>query len=217
MTGAASWMVWTDFGGVLTPPVAETFDRFCAAIDVPPDRLRAALAVLGRDHGGDAMVPLEFGSCTEREWTRRLEEILAADGVLADLSDFTELWFDDRPVNEPWLRWLRELAAGGAAVDVGMLSNMPPAWDPYWRRMVVPQGLFRELVLSGELGLRKPDPRIFAVATRRSGLPAERNILVDDLEANCAGARAAGWRAVRFEDAASAIDAVGALLVGAGR
>jgi putative hydrolase of the HAD superfamily len=41
---------------------------------------------------------------------------------------------------------------------------------------------------------------MFALAAARAGVRPAECVLVDDLEANCAGAIAAGWRAIRFED-----------------
>jgi putative hydrolase of the HAD superfamily len=124
--------------------------------------------------------------------------------VHADLSDFAEKWFADRPPNEPWVRYLRTLRGRGCFV--GMLSNMVPCFEPYWRAMVPPDGLFDDLVLSHEVGTRKPERTIFDLAAGRAGVPAGRCVLVDDLEPHCAAARAVGWHAVHFvtADAAAA-------------
>jgi putative hydrolase of the HAD superfamily len=127
--------------------------------------------------------------------------VLADSGVAVDLSRFGERWFAGRPPNHSWVRRLREFRERG--VFVGLLSNMPPSWDEQWRRMVSPE-LFDDVVLSFQVGSRKPDPEIFALAVRRCGVPAEECVLVDDLPENCAGARATGWQAVHFTDADAA-------------
>ena len=57
---------------------------------------------------------------------------------------------------------------------------------------------FREIVVSGEEKLAKPDPALFALAERRFGLPAERMLFIDDNRANVDAAAACGWHAHHF-------------------
>ena len=54
---------------------------------------------------------------------------------------------------------------------------------------------FFDLVLTSEkAGHAKPDPRVFAEALRRTGATAEKSLMIgDNVEADMAGARAAGW------------------------
>ena len=52
--------IWTDFGGVLTPPVEETFRLFEERYDVPTRPLKDAMAAVGRRYGTDAMGPLDI-------------------------------------------------------------------------------------------------------------------------------------------------------------
>lgn len=195
--------VWTDFGGVLTPPVHETFQSFQERFGVPTHALKEAMAEVGRGYGTDSMGPLDIPLVDEPTWAKQVEEVLADQyGLVADLSDFGERWFDGRPPNHQWVDYLRSVRDRG--VFVGMLSNMPPAWERQWRRMV-PEALFDGIVVSHKAGSRKPEPEIFAAAQALAGRPASRCLLVDDLAVNVAGALAAGWQAVLFTDA----DAVG--------
>lgn len=62
---------------------------------------------------------------------------------------------------------------------------------------------FRDIVVSGDERLVKPDPAIFQLALRRFGVAAEETIFVDDNAANVAGAEAVGIRAHLFRDAAT--------------
>ena len=57
---------------------------------------------------------------------------------------------------------------------------------------------FRGVVVSGEVGVVKPDPAIYRHLTSGFGLVAERCLFIDDQPANVAGARAVGMQAVRF-------------------
>ena len=62
---------------------------------------------------------------------------------------------------------------------------------------------FRDIVVSGDERLVKPDPAIFHLALRRFGLAPEEALFVDDNAANVAGAEAVGIRAHHFRDAAT--------------
>jgi putative hydrolase of the HAD superfamily len=57
---------------------------------------------------------------------------------------------------------------------------------------------FDGLVLSHEVGARKPRPEFFRHAQRLSGCPAEECLFIDDLPANVAGARALGWQGIVY-------------------
>ena len=96
---------------------------------------------------------------------------------------------------------VRELRANG--VGVFGLTNSSPENAP---RSPVVQELFALLdgvVVSGDVGLLKPDPLIYeATAAQFSLVPAE-TWFVDDNAANVAGAAACGWHAMRFTDAAA--------------
>ena len=195
--------VWTDFGGVLTPPVRHTLERFCRLVDIAPGTLLDAMRAVGDRFGTDMMAPLDTPLVGQDEWCRLVEQaVLVSSGQVVDLSGFADRWFADREVNDLWLAELRRAKADGCRL--GLLSNMPPGWDAHWRRMVPPDGLFDHVVLSFEAGHRKPDPAIFELAARRAGVPPGDCVLVDDLPANCAGAAEAGWHAIHFTATAQA-------------
>ncbi len=203
--------MWSDFGGVLTPPVAVTLWRFCADIGVPVDAFQAALRTVAAGYGlEDVMAPLDTPLIDQRSWERQVEHALADVGVTTDLTDFPRRWFVDRAINDEWINRLRALR--GRGVFVGMLSNMPPSWDIHWRKMVSPNGLFDDVILSFQVGCRKPDVEIFQLAAQRADVAPEDCILVDDLSKNCFGAQVARWQAVEFRTANAAGDAVESLL-----
>ena len=56
--------------------------------------------------------------------------------------------------------------------------------------------LFDAVVVSCEIGLRKPDAAMFDHVTTALGVTPGSTVLLDDLEGNVDGARAAGWHAV---------------------
>jgi 2-haloacid dehalogenase len=62
---------------------------------------------------------------------------------------------------------------------------------------------FEAVVVSGEVGLVKPDPAIFRLLVERHGLDPARTVFVDDMPVNVRAAAALGFRAIRFTDAAA--------------
>jgi 2-haloacid dehalogenase len=59
--------------------------------------------------------------------------------------------------------------------------------------------VFREFIVSFQVGAMKPDPRIYEEALRRSGLPATACVFVDDRPANVEGAARVGMHALLFQ------------------
>src|SRR6266513_4872372 len=65
--------------------------------------------------------------------------------------------------------------------------------------------LFDGVVISGEVGLHKPQPEIFRLGAEWIGVAPEECVFVDDLRENCEGAEAVGMTAVRHRNAAETI------------
>ncbi|HSK89941.1 MAG TPA: HAD family phosphatase [Euzebyales bacterium] len=61
---------------------------------------------------------------------------------------------------------------------------------------------FDGLLISGDEGVIKPDPRIYGLLLERYGLTAERTVFIDDRAENVEAARAAGLVGIHFRDAA---------------
>jgi putative hydrolase of the HAD superfamily len=98
-------------------------------------------------------------------------------------------------------------------VRLAVLSNAPTAMGDHVRRQPWSE-LFEKIVISGEIGLIKPDAAIFDYLLRELAAPAGRVAFADDLAENIAGADAAGIRGIRFRGATalrSALADLGAL------
>lgn len=83
------------------------------------------------------------------------------------------------------------------------LSNMPAPYADVVERLGVFAELFDGGVFSGRVGVSKPEPEIYQVATERLGLDPRRLLLVDDKQANLDAAARLGWSGLRFTDAAA--------------
>jgi len=80
-----------------------------------------------------------------------------------------------------------------------LLSN---AWDDL-RQVIAEKWHFEDafdtMIISAEVCLAKPDPRIFQLAVTRLGVEANQSIFVDDMKRNVDGAKAAGLQAIQFQ------------------
>jgi 2-haloacid dehalogenase len=54
------------------------------------------------------------------------------------------------------------------------------------------------ILVSGDVALIKPDPRIFALLMERFAIEPQRTVYIDDVEANVAAARPFGIHAIHF-------------------
>ena len=73
---------------------------------------------------------------------------------------------------------------------------------------------FRGIVVSGQEGIIKPDPRLFAVLLERYGIDPARAVFIDDVAVNTAAAEACGMQGIRFvspEQLAAELEAAGLL------
>ncbi|MGQ4388189.1 HAD-IA family hydrolase [Streptomyces sp. SAS_270] len=202
--------VWTDFGGVLTPPVDVTFTEFADRTGVPLWSLKESMRIVGEKYGTDSMGVIDIPLLDEASWSSELEDVLGGTfGIVADLENFGDRWFAGRPANAAWAGHLETFRARGAFV--GLLSNLPPSWERH-RRFMIDDSHFDGIVCSYAVGSRKPEPEIFEIAAQRAGLAPHQCVLVDDLEKNVAGAIAAGWQAVHFRDADQAARQITGLL-----
>jgi putative hydrolase of the HAD superfamily len=98
--------------------------------------------------------------------------------------------------------WLRRLHAQGRPLHY--LSNMPEPMAQHFERTHDFMSLFESGVFSARVKLVKPEPAIFEHASRAFGRDPSSLLFVDDHLPNIVAARAAGWRAIHFVDAAQA-------------
>jgi epoxide hydrolase-like predicted phosphatase len=72
---------------------------------------------------------------------------------------------------------------------------------------------FDEIIISAEVGLVKPDPRIFRLTAAKLGVTPEQALFVDDFIENVQAAQAEGWQAVHFQNSQQVMAEIKALLV----
>jgi putative hydrolase of the HAD superfamily len=204
--------VISDFGGVLTTPLLEAFSAVQERIDVPLEAYGAAMAHSLEHDGVHPLFALERGEITEREFNDRLEralrELLDRD---VDLSRMAELLMTHLHPNEDLFAYYRSLR-DQRGLRLGILTNNVREWEPLWRAKLPIDEIFDDVVDSAFVGMRKPEPEIYALAIERLGVKAGECAFVDDNELNVDAARQLGFHAVHFRDTGQAIAELDALL-----
>jgi putative hydrolase of the HAD superfamily len=169
-----------DYGGVLTSDVFASFSAFCAAEGLPPEAVRERFR--SDAEARRLLAGLETGALAEAEFEPRFAALLEVRP-----ENLIERLFGGLTLDEPMLAAVA--AARRAGVRTGLLSN---SWGRRgYARERFPE-LFDAVVISGEIGARKPDPAPYALAAERLGLPPQEIVFVDDLPGNLKPARALG-------------------------
>lgn len=162
-------------------------------------------ALRGRFAFDDAYERHERGEIDAARYFEALRRTLAIDLADAELEAGWNALFVGEVAETT-----RLVAEVAPRIPVHLFSNTNPAHQAAWSRDYA-QALrpFRRVFVSSEMGLRKPDRAAFEHVAREIGVPPARILFFDDTEANVAGARAAGLRAVHVrspDDVARALD-----------
>jgi len=183
-----------DFGGVLTTNVFDAFADFCRVEGLAPDTVRDRF--MTDPEARDLLGDLETGRIDEAEFEPRFAALLGverAEGLIDRL--FAGM------VPEPAMLDA-VLAARRRGVRTGLLSN---SWGQERYDRATLEELFDAVVISGEVGMRKPSPEIYALAAERLGREPERIVFVDDLPGNLKPARDIGMATVLHRDAGATV------------
>jgi putative hydrolase of the HAD superfamily len=203
--------VISDFGGVLTTPLLDTFRAFEAASGVSLEALGTAMAAVAQARGSNPLFELETGRMSETEFLDSLADALSTDlGREIRLTGFGERYFEHLEPNHDMIAFMRRLRSEG--YKLAICTNNVREWEPLWRAMLPVDEIFDVIVDSAFVGARKPDPEIYELTLARLDVPARAALLIDDIELNCKAAEEIGIRSVWFRATDQAIDdALGAL------
>jgi putative hydrolase of the HAD superfamily len=197
--------VISDFGGVLTTPLVQSFAAVQDETGIPFEELAKAMARIQEEDGRHPLFELETGRLTEADFLRKLGEALEpALGHRPELHRFSEIYFDALHPNEPMIDLMREVKEQGHRT--ALLTNNVREWEPLWRTMLPVDEIFEVVVDSGFVGCRKPDREIYELTLERLGGTDPRQCLfIDDTNVNCDAARELGMSAVHYRDYEQAI------------
>jgi putative hydrolase of the HAD superfamily len=203
--------VISDFGGVLTTPLIQSFMAFQDETGISTEDLGKAMQAAAAADGENPLFKLERGEITEAAFLEQLSDGLEPLlGHRPQMHRFKEIYFEALQPNRQMIELMRGLKAEG--YRMAMLTNNVREWEPLWRSMLPVDEIFETVVDSGFVGCRKPEGRIYRMTLERIDVPAEACLFVDDVLVNCEGARKAGIRAVHFQDNEQAIAEIRAAL-----
>jgi putative hydrolase of the HAD superfamily len=177
-----------DWGGVLTSNVFDSFRDFCVAEGLAPDAVKRLFREEPRAR--ELVRGLETDALTEDEFGERFGELLELD----DRSRLIERMFG---------------GVRAAGFRTGLISNSMGGAS--YDRDLFPE-LFDGVVISGDVGLHKPQPEIFLLGAERAGVAPAECVFVDDLRENCEGAEAVGMTAVLHRGANTTVPELERLL-----
>jgi putative hydrolase of the HAD superfamily len=186
-----------DWGGVMTNPILDTVNAWLTADGIIPASYLAVMRLwIGQAYGTDVeqspIHALERGECADEEFERALAERLERhDGGTVEPAGLLSRMFAATVVDSTMRDLVRTLRTAG--LRTALLSNS-------WGRAFYPRHLLSDLfdavVISCEIGMRKPEERIFLYTARLLGLAPGECVFIDDIEANVTAAEAVGLIAV---------------------
>jgi len=195
----------SDFGGVLTSPLLDSFAALQDSSGISLDALGKAMGAIWERDGVHPLFELETGRSTESAFLEQLSNALSAGrGARTELHGFGERYFANLHPNERLIDYMRELHDRGYRTAI--CTNNVREWEPLWRAKLPVDEIFDVVVDSAFVGIRKPDPGIYEITLERLGVPAGAALFVDDVELNCHTARELGIEAVWFRDTDQAIE-----------
>ena len=203
--------VISDFGGVLTTPLIQSFSAIQDHTGIPFELMGKAMGKIAERDGKHPLFELETGRVSEVDFLAKLADTLEPElGHRPELHEFKEVYFEALDPNQPMIDVMREAKASGRRM--ALLTNNVREWEPLWRSMLPVDEIFELVIDSAFVGCRKPEPEIYEITLARLGVEPERCLFVDDVEANCDGARALGLTAVHFRENDQAIPEIRAAL-----
>jgi putative hydrolase of the HAD superfamily len=185
-----------DIGGVVTESPFAAFARFEREQGLPAGFLRG---VNSRNPQDNAWARLERGDVDFDTFRALFREEAASVGRPVDPAGLFELLgLPVRPLLLGTLDRLRGRYRLGAVTNTFAASPTSALPETLAAR-------FDVVVASTEVGLRKPDPRIYRLACERLGVAPSRCVFLDDLGVNLKPARAMGMATIKVGDPAAAV------------
>jgi epoxide hydrolase-like predicted phosphatase len=182
-------IIW-DLGGVLM----RTVDP------VPRERLAARFGKSAREleyifYSGESGGRCQLGEITFEQHLENVRHILGF--APEETEDFVRQFWGGDIFDEELVSYIRELRG---KYKTGLLSNAFPNLREWLEEDAKVDGAFDAMIISAEVNIVKPDPRIYHLALESLGTPPQEAIFIDDMVHNIAGAREVGMHTVHFRD-----------------
>ena len=198
-----------DYGGVLTTSIVDSMQVFANEEGIEMDALaRVAMGAYSETDGEDLVSQFETGRIPEDKFSIQFAQRLAQEtGKEIDPERFVNRMFGGVRLEEGMLDAVARTRQAG--FKTALLSNS-------WGLQGYPRERFSELfdvvVISGEVGMRKPQPEIFKFTTDKLGVDPSRCIFVDDHPGHLKAAIEQGITTVLHRSPAETIEELSSLL-----
>jgi putative hydrolase of the HAD superfamily len=187
--------VLIDFGGVITTSVLQAFEQFGELVGAPPGLV---LDLLSQDTAArELLVEHECGRIDADAFDRGFADRLHAHGVVVQRERLSARMQAGLRRDDDTVRLIEDLRAAG--VPIALVSN---AFGRDCYAGFDLDALADVVVISSEVGVRKPSRRIYAIACTRLAIDPRQAVMVDDLQQNLDGAARLGIAGVLHTDAA---------------
>ena len=202
-----------DWGGVMTNPIRDMVAAWLDDEDVDHEHYAAAIrpwvaGAYAQNGEANPIHALERGECTVGEFERLLASRIARrNGVQVAAEGLLTRMFAGSTLAAPMQAAVQVVRAAG--LRTALLSNSWGMAD--YPRHLFP-GMFDVVVISGEVGMRKPEERIFRHAAGLLGLESAECVFIDDIDVNVSAAEAIGMTAILHHDPAATLARLGELL-----
>jgi putative hydrolase of the HAD superfamily len=203
--------VITDWGGVMTSPIRDTVQAWLDSEEIERDTYAAVMRlwVTAYDPAADGnpVHALERGEITSDEFERLLAaRLVRRDGGQVLAGNLLTRMFAASTPCQPMYAAIASLHTAG--LRTCLLSN---SWGSEGYPREVFSRMYHAVVISAEVGMRKPEERIFRHAADLIGLAPGECVFIDDMEANVRAAEAMGMHGVLHTQPEATVRALGEL------
>jgi len=190
-----------DLAGVVLFPIRGTFNSLLA------ERLEVPL------EGVERVMSDSFND----QWDRNeISDDTFYDHLLTELNQPPEkkavihkFVIDDFSVDQEMLALVRELRK---TYTTALLTNFPSHVHDFMRRSWHMDGAFDHIIVSADVKLLKPDPRIYQLTLERVGCAAQEAVFIDDRKINIDAAQAMGINGILFKSKSKTISALSRII-----
>ena len=201
-----------DLGGVFLeggPNLVKAFGPKHGLDQAAWDAIRQELFI-----SGDIWGQVERAEMLLDEFAQVLIARMAAHGIAISMDQAR--YFMRDPGHEDGMPLRPEIVEVAArlhrCMPTAMLTNNIVEWREGWRARLDLDNLFDVVIDSSEVGMRKPEPGIYALTEEKLGLAGEHLLFVDDIGLNLKAGRARGWQTLKFVDSAQVVQVLGRLV-----
>jgi epoxide hydrolase-like predicted phosphatase len=178
--------IYFDFGGVLVN-YDNVFTKVCSDFEINKDEfIKFESETISRmDIGIGNLVGF---------WKKCVEKFKLSN---ADNYDLAKSWVSDYKKIKPVQDLINSLEGN---TKMGIISNIPAeVWWAAYKNNWVPRIKYDQVLLSSDLGVVKPDSRIYEIAEEKTRVSPEEILFVDDKEENLVGPIKMGWKTLCFD------------------